>query len=57
MIIGYANSMFTATHGILARATSGGGYTNTKSILLDGIDELYKGCNYFILSYGQIRHI
>jgi hypothetical protein len=26
MIIGYANSMFTATHGILARPTSGGGF-------------------------------
>ena len=26
MIIGYANSMFTATHGILARSASGGGF-------------------------------
>jgi hypothetical protein len=39
-IIGYANSMFTATHGILARPTSGGGFTNTKSISLDGIDDM-----------------
>jgi hypothetical protein len=38
-IIGYAISMFTATHGILARPTSGGGFTNTNSIALDGIDD------------------
>jgi hypothetical protein len=38
-MIGYSISMFTATHGILARPTSGGGFTNTKSILLDGIDD------------------
>jgi hypothetical protein len=31
--------MFTATHGILARPTSGGGFTNTLSMSLDGIDD------------------
>jgi hypothetical protein len=38
-MIGYSISMFTATHGILARPTSGGGFTNTNSIELDGIDD------------------
>jgi hypothetical protein len=38
-MIGYSISMFTATHGILARPTSGGGFTNTLSTAFDGVDE------------------
>jgi hypothetical protein len=45
--IGYANSMFTATHGILARPTSGGGYTNEYSLQFDGVDEYAKGSTTF----------
>jgi hypothetical protein len=45
--IGYANSMFTATHGILARPTSGGGYINEYSLLFDGVDEHVKGSTTF----------
>lgn len=39
--------MFTATHGILARPTSGGGYTNEYSLLFDGVDEHVKGSTTF----------
>jgi hypothetical protein len=45
--IGYASSMFTATHGILARPTSGGGYINEYSLLFDGVDEYVKGSTTF----------
>jgi hypothetical protein len=35
--------MITAVHGILARPTSGGGYTNEYSLQFDGVDEHVKG--------------
>ena len=52
-IIGYANSMFTATHGILARSESGGGFTNTLSMSLDGIDD-YVDCGTITALNGGI---
>lgn len=45
--IGYGNSMFLATHGILARSASGGGFTNQYSLLFDGVDEYAKGSTTF----------
>ena len=44
---GYGNSMFLATHGILARSASGGGFTNQYSLLFDGVDEYAKGSTTF----------
>jgi hypothetical protein len=45
--------MFTATHGILARSASGGGFTNTKSIELDGIDDYVSVADNSNLSFGN----
>jgi hypothetical protein len=38
-MIGYSISLFNAAHSILARPTSGGGFTNTLSTYFDGIDD------------------
>lgn len=46
--IGYGNSMFLATHGILARASGGAPpFTNQYSLLFDGVDEYAKGSTTF----------
>jgi hypothetical protein len=45
--------MITAVHGILARSASGGGFTNTKSILLDGIDDYVDCGDNDNLSFGN----
>jgi len=47
-MIGYGNSMFLATHGILARSGGGGApFTNQYSMSLDGVDEYAKGSSTF----------
>jgi hypothetical protein len=45
---GYGNSMFLATHGILARSGGGGTpFTNQYSMSFDGVDEYAKGGSTF----------
>ena len=47
-MIGFGNSMFLATHGILARSGGGGApFTNQYSMSLDGVDEYAKGSSTF----------
>jgi hypothetical protein len=46
-MIGYSISLFNTAHSILARSTSGGGYSNEYSLQFDGVDEHAKGSTTF----------
>jgi hypothetical protein len=46
-MIGYSISLFNTAHSILARSTSGGGYSNEYSLQFDGVDDTRKRLNNF----------
>jgi len=54
-MIGYSISLFNTAHSILARSASGGGFTNTLSMSLDGIDDYFLGASTYSELDGQTK--